>query len=117
MKIATLGDPSLSRIILNNLLDNALSYTSAKGTVHMELGKTGDHAELRISNPTDSPAENPDQWFEPLFRRDPSRHDAGTHLGIGLTLSLNAANAMGWSLVARTTEQGWIEFVLRVPQV
>ncbi|GAA5125283.1 HAMP domain-containing protein [Luteolibacter yonseiensis] len=112
-EIRTLGDPSLSRIIFNNLLDNALSYTS--GTVRIHLTKTQGHAELRISNPTDLPVENPDQWFEPLFRRDPSRHDAGSHLGIGLTLSLNAANAMGWSLTAHTTDAGWIEFLLRAP--
>lgn len=116
-RIITLGDPSLSRIILNNLLDNALSYTSAPGSVRIEFGKTADHTELRFSNPTDSPAENPDQWFEPLFRRDPSRHDAGSHLGIGLTLSLNAAHAMGWNLIARTTDTGWIEFVIRAPNV
>lgn len=114
-KAYTLGDPSLSRIILNNLLDNALSYTPARGSVRIEFGKTADHPELRISNPTDSPVHNPDQWFEPLFRRDPSRHDAGSHLGIGLTLSLNAAHAMGWNLIARTTDTGWIEFVLCAP--
>ena len=116
-KILASGDPSLSRIILNNLLDNAHSYTPAGGTVRIGFGETAGHAEIRISNPTETPPENPDQWFEPLFRRDPSRHDAGSHLGIGLTLSLNAANAMGWSLVARTTAEGWVEFVLRVPKV
>ncbi len=115
--LRTTGDPSLSRIILNNLLDNALSYTKAGGTVRIRFRESGPHTEISISNLTETPPGNPDQWFEPLFRRDPSRHDAGSHLGIGLTLSLNAANAMGWSLVARKTDEEWIEFVLRVPRI
>ena len=116
-KILVLGDPTLSRIIFNNLIDNALSYTPAGGAVRVEFEETAAHAELRISNPTEKPPENPSQWFEPLFRSDPSRHDSGAHLGIGLTLSLEAANAMGGSLVARMTDERWVEFVLRVPKV
>ncbi len=111
------GDPTLVRIILNNLLDNVASYASEDSEVRIGVGVAAEYAEVRIANSTEDPPKNPDQWFEPLFRRDPSRHDAGSHLGIGLTLSLNAANAMGWSLVARTTDAGWVEFVLRVPKV
>lgn len=116
-RIRTLGDPSLSRIILNNLLDNALSYTPPGGMIRIVLGETVDRAILRISNPTLTPPENPAQWFEPLFRSNPSRHDADSHLGIGLTLSLDAANAMGWSLSANITDEGWIEFMLGMPKV
>ena len=116
-KILVHGDPFLSRVILNNLLDNAHSYTPAGGMVRIECRQTIDHTELCVSNPAQTPPENFDQWFQPLFRSDPSRHDAGTHLGIGLTLSLNAANAMGWILIAHTTSERWIEFVLRVPKI
>ncbi len=116
-KILVLGDPALSRIIFNNLIDNALSYTPAGGLVRVEFGETAAHVELRISNATEKPPENPSQWFEPLFRSDPSRHDSGAHLGIGLTLSLEAANAMGWSLVAQVTDERRVELVLRAPKI
>ena len=115
-RILVRGDPALSRIIVNNLIDNALSYTPTGGVIRVEFRETAAHAELRISNPTEKPPENPSQWFEPLFRSDPSRHDSGAHLGIGLTLSLEAANAMGWSLFAHTTAERWVELVLRAPK-
>jgi signal transduction histidine kinase len=53
--------------------------------------------------------------FEPLFRREASRHDSESHLGIGLTLSQEAARAMDGTLIARWTDQGWIEFVFSLP--
>lgn len=109
------GDPSLARIIFNNLFDNALCYTKPNETVRVRLRETDAEIEIRISNPTEAPPANPDQWFEPLFRRNPSRDDAGSHLGIGLTLSLNAANAMGWILRLETPDRGRVDFVLKIP--
>lgn len=115
-KTRVTGDPSLARIIFNNLFDNALSYTKAGGTVRIEARETADVLELRIANPTETPPGKPEQWFEPLFRKNPSREDAGTHLGIGLTLSRNAANAMGWKLHAEAPGGNQIEFVLGIPR-
>jgi signal transduction histidine kinase len=54
--------------------------------------------------------------FEPLFRRESSRHDAGAHLGIGLTLSLEAARAMGGDLTVAKSADG-LEFTLAMPAV
>lgn len=99
------------------MIDNALSYTPTGGVIRVEFRETAAHAELRISNPTEKPPENLSQWFEPLFRSDPSRHDSGAHLGVGLTLSLEAANAMGWRLVAQVTDEQQVELVLRAPKI
>ncbi len=114
--ILVTGDPSLARIIFNNLFDNALCYSRPGGPVRISAGKTAGKVEIRVSNPTETPPMKPDQWFEPLFRKNPSRDDSQSHLGIGLTLSLNAAQAMGWTLHAETPREDWITFVLRIPR-
>jgi len=114
--IPVTGDPSLARIIFNNLFDNALSYTRPAGTVRISVAENAGGVEIRVSNPTESAPGKPEQWFEPLFRKNPSRDDADSHLGIGLTLSLNAAQAMGWTLHAETPREDWVDFVLLIPK-
>lgn len=109
------GDATLLRIIFNNLLDNAVSYAAPGGEIRIHGGLVGGKVEIRIANPASDLPENLDRLFEPLFRKESSRSDAGAHLGIGLTLSLEAATAMGATLQARRTDDGWIEFVLTVP--
>ncbi len=108
------GDMTLLKIILNNLLDNVVSYATPDSEVIIHGTITGNHVEIRISNRTEDLPDNLERLFEPLFRREISRADAGAHLGIGLTLSLQAAAAMGATLQARRPEAGWIEFVLRI---
>jgi len=113
--ISASGDLTLLRIIFNNLLDNAASYTAPGGEIRIHCGVTAGQVEIRIANQADGLPENLDRLFEPLFRKESSRHDAGVHLGIGLTLSLEAASEMGAALQARKVEGGWIEFVLTLP--
>jgi signal transduction histidine kinase len=111
-----MADATLLRIIFNNLLDNASSYASTGATVRIQGEIKDGLVEIRIANPAHELPLNLERLFEPLFREDSSGSDAGTHLGIGLTLSLEAATAMGSSLHARKTAEGWIEFVLRMPR-
>ena len=113
--MVTSGDATLLRIIFNNLLDNATCYTNPGGEVRIRGGVTGGLIEIKISNPASNLPENLERLFEPLFRRETSRSDAGTHLGIGLTLSLEAATAMGATLEARKIQEGWIEFAFAIP--
>lgn len=110
------ADPTLLRIIVNNLLDNAASYSPSPGEVRIESRYAEGRVELRMANRSDDLPENLERLFEPLFRKESSRKDAETHLGIGLTLSLEAATAMGATLQARKKDAGgWIEFVLAIP--
>ena len=113
--IAT-GDVTLLQIIFNNLLDNAVSYTPAGGEIRLLGLVSPSNLEIRIANPAKDLPDNLNRLFEPLFRRESSRNDAGDHLGIGLTLSQEAAAAMGTSLQAQRMDEGRIEFSLQLPR-
>ena len=106
------GDATLLKIIFKNLLDNAVSYAPPGSEVRIHVSESGGHVEIRIANPCGDLPDNLERLFEPLFRRDASRNASEAHLGIGLTLSLEAASAMGATLLARRPDEGWIEFVL-----
>lgn len=108
------GDPALLRIIFNNLFDNAVSYAKAPGTISICGRREGGEIALTVANPTADFPDDPERLFEPLFRRESSRHDAGAHLGIGLTLSLEAARAMGGDLTVAKSADG-LEFTLALP--
>jgi signal transduction histidine kinase len=109
------GDLTLARIVINNLLDNAASHAPAGSEIRIDRQINGDRIELKISNPAHDLPADLDRLFEPLFRRDGSRQESESHLGIGMTLSLDAALAMGGSLHVRQPEADRIEFIFTLP--
>ena len=110
-----LADIGMVRIVFNNLLDNAASHAPAGSAVDVVFRRTADGCEVVFSNPAETFIEDPEILFEPLFRQEASRHDAEAHLGIGLTLSREAAMATGGTLMARRAAEDRIEFVLMLP--
>ncbi|MCW1884338.1 HAMP domain-containing protein [Luteolibacter flavescens] len=108
------ADPALVKIIFNNLLDNAVSYASG-GVILLSANLTTRGVEVSMTNPSCDLKDEPERLFEPLFREESSRHDAASHLGIGLTLSRDAAHAMGGMLVADAGSD-WIRFTLVLPR-
>jgi signal transduction histidine kinase len=112
-----IGDRALCRIILNNLLDNATCYTPDRGAIRIRCESKGKQTSITVSNPAPELTESPDRLFEPLFRGASPSSGNGGHLGIGLSLSLDAANAMGGVLSARKTPCGWIELSFGLPAV
>lgn len=113
--LMALADPALVRIVFNNLLDNSVSYASAGGEISFSGQMTAEGVEVSIANTIGDSPDDIERWFEPLFRRDSSRHDAVSHLGIGLTLSRDAANAMGGALTG-FVDSGLIRFTLALPR-
>lgn len=110
-----IADRGLIRIVFNNLLDNAASYAPQGADVAIRFRLNDGRMEVSVSNPAEPFTDDPATMFEPLFRRDSSRHDSESHLGIGLTLSQEAARVMDGTLSARWTDGGGIEFTLGLP--
>lgn len=82
-RITIQTDPDYLRIILSNLLDNALKYSPERSTVNIVLDIIGVTIEIRIDNvPNDAGFPDATQVFEKYYR------SAGAHQRIGAGLGL-----------------------------
>lgn len=109
------GDGTLATMIIKNLLDNAACYSPESSQIDVEISENNGHVRVIIKNRSDDLPDELDRLFEPLFRKDSSRQNEGSHLGIGLSLSLESAHAMGGGLHAQKTADGVIGFSFILP--
>lgn len=79
------GDKSLLFMALYNLIDNAIKYSGEGSSIKIQQ----DGAVIRISdNGPGIPESDKDRVFERLVRLDPSRHHAGTGLGLSMVKAI-----------------------------
>ena len=112
-EIAVVGESSLLRRALANLLANAIRYTSAGGGIRIVLG--GPDGDVVIENMGEAIApEHLPRLFDRFYRADPSRHREGESSGLGLAIVKSIVDAHGGSIEARCVG-GWTRFVLHLP--
>lgn len=103
--------------ILNNLLSNALKFTSPNGTIFVTVREEGGRAVLRVRDDGVGIAQDLLPQVFDLFtqgERRLDRSDGG--LGIGLTLVRRLAELQGGSVEAHSAGPGeGSEFVVRFP--
>ena len=89
--ILVTGDAERLRQLIGVLLDNAIKYGQAGGTITLTLRRTDRQARLTVSNPGDPiPPDQLSRLFERFYRADASR---GEQSGFGLGLPIAAAIA------------------------
>ncbi len=90
--------------VLDNLLDNAVKYTAAGGSITLAVGTNadagvgGDGGRVRLEvRDTGSgiPARDLPRLFERFYRVDPSRSRALGGTGLGLSIAKHLAQSMG----------------------
>ena len=89
--VTVTGDADKLRQLIGVLLDNAIKYGRAGGTITLALRRTDRQARLLVSNPGEPiPPEQLSRLFERFYRADASR---GEQSGFGLGLPIAAAIA------------------------
>jgi two-component system sensor histidine kinase ChvG len=101
------GDAARLERVLENLLDNAVSFSPAGGTVTVTLARLGDLLELAVSDEGPGiPVEAREKVFERFHSLRPQSEDFGSHSGLGLAIARTIAEAHDGSLTARDRADG-----------
>jgi histidine kinase len=100
---AVVADPERLVQLLSSLLDNALRYTPAPGTVTIAARQEGGGVALSVRDSgIGIDAEHLPHVFERFYRADRSRARSSGGSGVGLTIAQALATAMGGSLRAES---------------
>lgn len=112
------GDSDRLMQVLSNLLDNALTYTPAGGSVTLAAAEVKDQGEVEITV-TDTgpgiPAEELPRIFERFYRVDKARAGRSRGAGLGLAIVKEIVEAHGGRVWAESVVGLGTRFVVRLP--
>ncbi len=115
-KISMDGDVRLIQRMLANLLDNAIKYTPASGSIQVDI-RSADNQSGQISvKDTGIGISEKDlpHIFERFYRCDPSRSQAGT--GLGLSFARAVARAHNGDITVTSTPDKGSTFTVIIPK-
>ena len=102
-----LGVPLRLERVLENLLDNAVSFSPAGGTIAVRVVRTGDLVETSVCDQGPGiPEESREKVFARFHSLRPEAEDFGDHSGLGLAIGRTIAEAHDGTLTVRDREDG-----------
>lgn len=98
------------------LIDNALSYTSAGGTVGLSLTMAHHHFRITVSDTGPGiPDKDKEAVFERFYRAESSRSDKA-HYGLGLPIARDIVKQHDGRLTVADAPEGGAAFILELPE-
>jgi two-component system heavy metal sensor histidine kinase CusS len=111
--LALYTDAPKLRLILSNLLANAVSHADEGGRIGITARAESDGLVLSVENTGSRLSqEEAEHAFERFWRADASRGDTGVHCGLGLSLCRELAALLGASIALHSTVGGAFQVVL-----
>jgi two-component system sensor histidine kinase ChvG len=102
-----LGVPLRLERVIENLLDNAVSFSPDKGTIAVRVALEDDTVEISICDQGPGiPAESREKVFTRFHSLRPEAEDFGDHSGLGLAIGRTIAEAHDGTLVVGDPERG-----------
>ena len=110
------SDKEFVRIILENLIDNAIKFYNdsdrVEPFVNICINTNGQHVTINVTdNGIGVSQVHPDKTFQ-MFSRASERSETG---GIGLYITKTAAEKLGGTVHLKTTPEGYTEFYVKLP--
>ncbi len=101
------GDAVKLERVLQNLLDNAVSFSPTKGTILVQLEQREDEIIVSVSdNGPGIPEEARERVFERFHSLRPDGEDFGNHSGLGLAIARTIVEAHDGTLTAQSQDAG-----------
>ncbi|HQD98757.1 MAG TPA: stimulus-sensing domain-containing protein [Novosphingobium sp.] len=101
------GDPARLERVLENLIDNAASFSPEGGRIALRLEHHGDRIELAVIDEGPGiPPEAREKVFERFHSLRPSGEAFGSHSGLGLAIARTIVAAHDGTLVAIDRDDG-----------
>ena len=110
------SDKEFVRIILENLIDNAIKFYNDSGRIEpfvdISVSEEDNHVKIKVvDNGIGISQVHPDKIFQ-MFSRASERSETG---GIGLYITKTAAEKLGGAVHLKTTPEGYTEFFVLLP--
>jgi two-component system heavy metal sensor histidine kinase CusS len=108
-------DRECLRMVVANLLDNAVSHAAAPGAVRIATSDEAGALVLAVRNPAAAlPPAALGRIFDRFWRGDAARAATGRHCGLGLSLCHDLVAALGGTIAA-TSAEGSFLVTVRLP--
>ncbi|MGE5539390.1 MAG: sensor histidine kinase [Gemmatimonas sp.] len=109
------GEENLE-VVVENLIENATSFSPTGGTVTVTLSAGDGLARLAVGD--EGPGIDPrnlERIFDRYFTHRPGRNDSASHFGIGLWVVRRNVDALGGSVVATNRDDRGLDVTITLP--
>jgi len=111
-----LGDAEKIRLVMDNLLDNAVKYTNSGGKIKINIFKSGQFLIFEIKdNGVGIPEEQMGRVFEKFFRSDNASKYQTDGTGLGLYIAKNIVEQLGGKIWFQSIENVGSVFSFSLP--
>lgn len=109
-------DPKLVRMMIENLVTNAIKYTPEKGSITVSIKKQEDDVMIEVRDTGYGiPANQQDKIFTKLFRADNVQSKTTEGVGLGLYLVKSIVEYCGGAIWFESEENKGTTFHIRLP--
>ena len=117
MPVSVTTDPDKVREVVTNFLHNAVEYNRPGGTIRLSARPTpGGGAEVVVADTgIGMTPDVRDKIFERFYRADASRHAAGAHAGLGLSIVKEYVQRLGGAVAVESEAGVGSTFRLTLP--
>jgi signal transduction histidine kinase len=113
-RLAVPGGDEHLRMILGNIIDNAVSYAVAGQPVEISAAMHDGWAVIEVVNATDGRLHDVSEIFQAFWRGEAAR-SSGHHCGLGLTLVQRLVHLAGGTVTARLDGLNLFRLSVRLP--